>query len=97
MVSFRPGQIRYWIYLAPKLSGQVASSACAAPDIESCFLVGAPVERSRSANPQADALGQDEGLTSAFSVHPEIVSSLGVLKRHSWFLPVLLSGPFFQV
>lgn len=39
------------------------------------------MERSRTANPQADTLAQAEGLTSAFSVHPEFVLSLGVLRN----------------
>lgn len=37
--------------------------------------VGVPLEGSRTAKPQADALAQAEGLTAAFSAHPEFVAS----------------------
>lgn len=93
MLSFGPAQIRYWsrYNLAPKLPGQVAGSRVALPP--TWRLVGVAVERSRTANPEAGLLAQAEGLTAAFSVHPEPVLSLQFL-RNSWFPP---AGLFFQV
>lgn len=62
--------------------------------MELCFLVRGPAERSRTADPEADI--QTEGLTSAFSIHLELVPSLEVL-RNSPFLLATLSRLFFQV